>query len=240
MSMSQRVTLAQTQLQIAQSNPQMHNLHEAYRRVYEALGTKQIETLLKPPPKQPEPMDPAKENARALQMKFATAFEFQDHDAHIAAHMAFMQSRMVQINPPVYALLQAHVSDHVSFKARQEVMQQLAEDPQMMQLQQTNPEDFQIRFDNAVATAAAEITEELVRGEMAAQKKEDPLVRIKQQEIDLRAMDLQRKAQETKFKAEQDAIQEQARLDFEYDRLAQQDQQSDERLDIARDKLDQK
>jgi len=109
-----------------------------------------------------------------------------------------------------------------------------------MQLQQTNPEDFQIRFDNAVATAAAEITEELVRGEMAAQKKEDPLVRIKQQEIDLRAMDLQRKAQETKFKAEQDAIQEQARLDFEYDRLAQQDQQSDERLDIARDKLDQK
>ena len=240
MSMSQRVTLAQTQLQIAQSNPQMHNLHEAYRRVYEALGTKQIETLLKPPPKQPEPMDPAKENARALQMKFATAFEFQDHDAHIAAHMAFMQSRMVQINPPVYALLQAHVSDHVSFKARQEVMQQLAEDPQMMQLQQTNPEDFQIRFDNAIATAAAEITEELVRGEMAAQKKEDPLVRIKQQEIDLRAMDLQRKAQETKFKAEQDAIQEQARLDFEYDRLAQQDQQSDERLDIARDKLDQK
>ena len=237
MSMSQRVTLAQTQLQIAQSNPAMHNLHEAYRRVYEALGTKQIETLLKPAPKQPEPMDPAKENARALQMKFATAFEFQDHDAHIAAHMAFMQSRMVQINPPVYALLQAHVSDHVSFKARREVMEQLAEDPQMMQLQQTDPEQFQIRFDNAVATAAAEITEQLVRGEMAAQKKEDPLVRIKQQEVDLRAMDLQRKAQETQFKAEQDAIQEQARLDFEYDRLAQQDQQSDERLDVAREKL---
>ena len=232
MSMAQRVTLAQTQLQIAQSNPAMHNLHEAYRRVYE--------TLLKPAPKQPEPMDPAKENARALQMKFATAFEFQDHDAHIAAHMAFMQSRMVQINPPVYALLQAHVSDHVSFKARREVMEQLAEDPQMMQLQQTDPEQFQIRFDNAVATAAAEITEQLVRGEMAAQKKEDPLVRIKQQEVDLRAMDLQRKAQETQFKAEQDAIQEQARLDFEYDRLAQQDQQSDERLDVAREKMNKK
>ena len=240
MSMSQRVTLAQTQLQIAQSNPAMHNLHEAYRRVYEALGTKQVETLLKPAPKQPEPMDPAKENARALQMKFATAFEFQDHDAHIAAHMAFMQSRMVQINPPVYALLQAHVSDHVSFKARQEVMQQLAEDPQMMQLQQTNPEEFKIRFDNAVATAAAEITEQLVRGEMAAQRKEDPLVRIKQQEVDLRAMDLQRKAQETQFKAEQDAIKEQARLDFEYDRLAQQDQQSDERLEVAREKMNKK
>jgi hypothetical protein len=103
----------------------MHNLHEAYRRVYEALGTKQIEALLKPAPKQPEPLDPAKENARALQMRLLTAFEFQDHDAHLAAHMAFMNSRMVQINPQVYALLQSHISDHVSFKAKAEVMQMM-------------------------------------------------------------------------------------------------------------------
>jgi chaperonin GroES len=117
MSMAQRVTLAQAQLQIAQSNPEMHNLHEAYRRVYEALGTKTIDQILKPPAKQPEPLDPAKENARALQMKLLTAFEFQEHDAHLAAHMAFMQSRMVQINPQVYALLQSHISDHVSFQS---------------------------------------------------------------------------------------------------------------------------
>jgi len=241
MSMAQRVTLAQAQLQIAQSNPQMHNLHEAYRRVYEALGTKQIETLLKPPPRQPEPMDPAKENARALQMKFATAFEFQDHDAHIAAHMAFMQSRMVQINPPVYALLQAHVSDHVSFKARKEVMEQMQNDPNMVQLQQQNPEEFQIAYDNSVATAVAEITESLVRGEQAASgAKQDPLVKIKQQEVDLRAMDLQRKAEETRFKAEQERLTNDQRMEFEYDRLAQQDSQSDERLEIARDKIEKK
>ena len=241
MSMAQRVTLAQAQLQIAQSNPMMHNLHEAYRRVYEALGTKQIETLLKPPPRQPEPMDPAKENARALQMKFATAFEFQDHDAHIAAHMAFMQSRMVQINPAVYALLQAHVSDHVSFKARKEVMEQMMQDQNMLALQQQNPEQFKIAFDNAVATATAEITEQLVKGEqMQQQGKQDPLVRIKQQEVDLRAMDLQRKAEETKFKAEQEQMREAARLEFEYDRLAQQDQQSDERLEVAREKMNKK
>jgi len=241
MSMAQRVTLAQAQLQIAQSNPMMHNLHEAYRRVYEALGTKQIETLLKPPPKQPEPMDPAKENARALQMKFATAFEFQDHDAHIAAHMAFMQSRMVQINPAVYALLQAHVSDHVSFKARKEVMEQMMQDQNMLALQQQNPEQFKIAFDNAVATATAEITEQLVKGEqMQQQGKQDPLVRIKQQEVDLRAMDLQRKAEETRFKAEQEQMREAARLEFEYDRLAQQDQQSDERLEVAREKMNKK
>ena len=239
MSMAQRVTLAQTQLQIATSNPQLHNIHEAYRRVYEALGTKQIETLLKPPKKQPEPMDPAKENARALQMQLLTAFEFQDHDAHIAAHTAFMESRMVQINPAVYALLQSHVSDHISFKARKEVSEQFAQDPNLLQLQQTNPQSFQIAYDNAVATAVAEITEDLVKGEMEANKaKADPLVRIKQQEVDLRAMDMQRKADETRFKQEQENQRQANKLDLEYNRLAQQDEQSDKRLDIAERKLE--
>jgi hypothetical protein len=239
MSMAQRVTLAQTQLQIATSNPQLHNIHEAYRRVYEALGTKQIETLLKPPQKQPEPLDPAKENARALQMKLLTVFEFQDHDAHIAAHTAFMESRMVQINPQVYALLQSHVSDHISFKARKEVREQFAQDPTLVALQQNDPQSFQIAFDNSVATAVAEITTELVKGEMEANKaKSDPLVRIKQQEVDLRAMDLQRKADETKFKQDQENQRQTNKLDLEYNRLAQQDEQSDKRLDIAERKLE--
>jgi len=240
MSMAQRVTLAQTQLQIATSNPQLHNIHEAYRRVYEALGTKQIETLLKPAPKQPTPMDPAKENARALQMKLLTAFEFQDHDAHIAAHSAFMSSRMVQINPQVYALLQSHISDHISFKARKEVSEQLAQDPSVMASKQEDPQSYQIAFDNAVATRIAEITTELVRSEnQANMAKQDPLVRIKQQEIDLKAMDMQRKAEETRFKQEQENQREADKLGFQYDRLQQQDEASDKRLDIAERKLKQ-
>ena len=241
MSMAQRVTLAQTQLQIAQSNPQLHNIHEAYRRVYEALGTKQIETLLKPAPKQPEPLDPAKENARALQMRLLTAFEFQDHDAHIAAHTAFMNSRMVQINPQVYALLQSHVSDHISFKARAEINSAMMQNPEMLQLQQQDPEQFQIMYDAQVAQRASQITAELVQSEMAANaQKQDPLVRIKQQEVDLRAMDMQRKAEEVQFKQEQENQRELANLQFDYDRLSQQDRQSDERLDIARQKLEKK
>jgi len=240
MSMAQRVTLAQTQLQIAQSNPQMHNLHEAYRRVYEALGTKQIEALLKPPPKQPEPMDPAKENARSLQMQLLTAFEFQDHDAHLAAHMAFMQSRMVQINPQVYALLQSHISDHVSFKAKAEVKQMLMQNPEMAAMAQQDPQQFEIMYEAEVAKVAARITQELVQGEMQQQAgKQDPLVKIKQQEVDLRAMDLQRKAEETRFKAEQENMRQAQKLDLEYNKLQQQDEQSDERLDIARQKLQQ-
>jgi hypothetical protein len=241
MSMAQRVTLAQTQLQIASSNPQLHNIHEAYRRVYEALGTKQIETLLKPPQRQPEPMDPAKENARALQMKLLTAFEFQDHDAHIAAHTAFMESRMVQINPQVYALLQSHVSDHISFKARKEVTEQMMQDPNMVALQRNDPQSFQVGFDNAVATAVAEITSELVKSEMQANMaKNDPLVRIKQQEVDLRAMDLQRKADEARLRQDMENQRQANKLNLEYDRLAQQDEQSDKRLDIAERKLEKK
>ena len=239
MSMAQRVTLAQTQLQIAQSNPQLHNIYEAYRRVYEALGTKQIDTLMKPAPKPPQPLDPAKENARALQMQLLTAFEFQDHDAHIAAHTTFMASRMVQINPMVYANLQAHVSDHISFKAQKEVKEQFAQDPNLLSLQQTDPQQFQFAFDNAVATAVAEITESLVVGEMQAQaNKQDPLVRIKQQEVDLRAMDMQRKENEVRFKQDQENQRQANKLNLEYDRLAQQDEQSDKRLDIAERKLE--
>ena len=240
MSMAQRVTLAQAQLQIAQSNPQMHNLHEAYRRVYEALGTKTIDQILKPPPKQPEPLDPAKENARSLQMKLLTAFEFQDHDAHIAAHMAFMASRMVQINPQVYALLQSHISDHVSFKAKAQVKQMIMENPEMAQMAQQDPQQFEIMFEAEVAKVAAQITQQLVQTENASQNKEDPLIKIKQQEIDLRAMDLQRKVEETKFRADQENQRAAQRLEFDYDRLATQDQQSDERLEVAREKIDSK
>ena len=241
MSMAQRVMLAQNQLQIAQSNPQMHNLHEAYRRVYEALGTKQIEAILKPPPKQPEPLDPAKENARALQMKLLVAFEMQDHDAHIAAHMAFMATRMVQINPQVYALLQSHISDHISFKAKAEVRAVMMENPQMQQLAQADPQQFEIMFEAEVAKTAARITQELAQTEMQANaNKQDPLVKIKQQEVDLRAMDLQRKAEETRFKQDQENQRAAQRLEYDYDKLAQQDQQSDERLEVAREKMQRK
>jgi hypothetical protein len=173
-------------------------------------------------------------------MKLLTAFEFQDHDAHLAAHMAFMQTRMVQINPQVYALLQSHISDHVSFKAKNEVKEMVMQNPQMAQLGQQDPQQFEIMFEAEVAKVAARITQELAQAESASQNKEDPLIKIKQQEIDLRAMDLQRKAEETKFRADQENMRAAQRLEYEYDKLAQQDEQSDERLEVAREKIQSK
>jgi hypothetical protein len=138
----------------------------------------------------------------------------------------------------VYALLQSHISDHVSFKAKAQVKEMMMQNPQMVQLAQQDPQQFEIMFEAEVAKVAAQITQELVQTENASQNKEDPLIKIKQQEIDLRAMDLQRKADETRFRAEQENQRAAQRLEFDYDRLATQDAQSDERLEIAREKLD--
>ena len=238
-SMSQRVTLAQTQLQIAQSNPQIHNLHEAYRRVYEALGTKQIPDLLKPQPV-PTPKDPAIENMEALQMQLPQAYPDQDHDAHIAAHSAFMRTRMVQINPPVYALLQGHISQHVSFKAQMEVQAMMQQNPEMQQLMQQNPQAVQQQFNSEVARRIAQITAELAQAEMMGDQaqKQDPLVMLKQRELDLRAMDLQRKTQEAAEKMELNQDQFDEKLDFEKLKLETQDEQSDNRLEVAREKME--
>jgi hypothetical protein len=189
-SMAQRVTLAQTQLQIAQTNPQMHNVREAYRRVYEALGTKQIDNLLKPE-NPPQPKDPAIENAEALRMQIPQVFPYQNHDAHIMTHVAFMRSRMVQINPMVYALLQAHVSEHISYKARAVVALMVLDDPKLQQLKQESLEAFQAETESLIAGQVSMLTQELVSQEGA---KEDPLVMLKQRELDLKAMDMQRKA----------------------------------------------
>ena len=239
-SMAQRVTLAQTQLQIAQTNPQLHNLHEAYTRVYEALGTKQIPELLKPEVK-PVPKDPAIENAEALQMQIAQAFPDQDHDAHIAAHSAFMRTRMVQINPPVYALLQGHISQHVSFKAQKEVMAMMQQNQQMMMMAQQNPQQFQMVMDSEVAKRIAQITSELAQAEAQQDgAKQDPLIMLKQRELDLRAMDMQRRAQTDALRINNQDEQFEDRLDFDKVKLETQDEQSDERLEVAREKINLK
>ena len=239
-SMAQRVTLAQTQLQIAQTNPQLHNLHEAYTRVYEALGTKQIPELLKPEVK-PFPKDPAIENAEALQMKIAQAFPEQDHDAHIAAHSAFLRTRMVQINPPVYALLQGHISQHVSFKAQKEVMAMMQQNQQMMMMAEQNPQQFKIMMDSEVAKRIAQITSELAQAESQQDgAKQDPLIMLKQRELDLRAMDMQRRAETDALRINNQDEQFEDRLDFDKVKLETQDEQSDERLEVAREKMNLK
>jgi hypothetical protein len=218
-SMSQRVTLAQTQLQIAQTNPQIHNLYEAYRRIYTALGTKQIDELLIKPP-EPEPKDPAIENMEGLQMKLPKAFPEQDHEAHLEAHKTFMRSRMVQVNPQVYALFQGHISEHISQLATIQIMQIMREDPEMAQMEQQDPEGFNQMAASQIAKRINILTQQLVQEEGGQQQ--DPLVALKQRELDLKAMDIQMRAQREEAKLEQNQDQFEDRLDFDEEKLQTQ------------------
>jgi hypothetical protein len=236
-SMAQRVTLAQTQLQIAQSNPQMHNIYEAYRRVYESLGTKNIDMLLTMP-QLPQPTDPAKENSEALKMQLLQVFAEQDHDAHIQAHTIFMQTRMVQINPQVYALMQSHVSEHISFKATLEVQQMVLQDARLQMMAQQDPQAMQVLVNNMIAQKVVEHTAQLQQMEAQVNNQEqDPLIRLKQQEIDLRAMDLQRKAQEAQMKEQGQFTRQEAELALDIERLKSQEEAQANRLDVAKAKL---
>ena len=202
-SMAQRVTLAQTQLQLAQSNPEMHNLHEAYRRMYAALGVQNIEKVLPPPP-QPQPTDPAIENAGTLNAQKPVAFPDQDHSAHIRAHRAFMSSMLVKTNPAVMSLLQSHITEHVGFMARAMVQEEMQ--PEMDQLMQQYggqlPQEVQaqieMQMESAVAIKIAEIIEQMVaeEQEMFDQMGDDPLVQLKQQEIDIKKNEAELKAQQ--------------------------------------------
>jgi hypothetical protein len=236
-SMAQRVTLAQTQLQIAQSNPQMHNIYEAYRRVYESLGTKNIDMLLMMP-QLPQPTDPAKENSEALKMQLLQVFAEQDHDAHIQAHTIFMQTRMVQINPQVYALMQSHISEHISFKATLEVQQMVLQDARLQMMAQQDPQAIQVLVNNMIAQKVVEHTAQLQQMEAQVNnQQQDPLIRLKQQEIDLRAMDLQRKAQEAQMKEQGQFTRQEAELALDIERLKSQEEAQANRLDVAKAKL---
>jgi len=150
-----------------------------------------------------------------------------------------MQTRMVQINPQVYALMQSHISDHISFKATNEVNMQIQQDPNLMAMAQTNPQAMQVEINKMIAKRIVEITSQLQQMEaQAGMANQDPLVRLKQQEIDLRAMDLQRKANETMMKEQNEFARQEADLAFDVQKLRSQENAQEDRLEVAKDKLE--
>jgi len=211
-SMSQRVTLAQNQLQLAQSNPQIHNLYEAYRRMYLALGVKDVEQIL-PIPRGPQPQDPAIEHSVVLKGANLQAFPQQNHELHIKAHRFFMSSVLVKTNPMALLNLTSHIMQHVSLLATQVVDQALVEEAEKLRAQfgdQIPPEQIQalqmqraIKIDEEIA----KITEQMVveEAESMQDQNTDPLVLLKQQELALRQAQIEMDAQ---LKGEQQGLRE--------------------------------
>jgi hypothetical protein len=230
-SMSQRIAMAQTQLQMAQSAPQLHNLREAYRRMYVALRVSNIEQILPEPP-QPQPMDPGIENGNAMRNMPLQVFPGQDHMAHIKAHQFFMSSNLVKNNMAVLMVLQAHISDHISAMANEEIQQ--ATQAQMMQAQQQGvqmaPEEMQAiqaQSQKAIAQRIVELTQKLVEEEkqMMPDAGKDPLVNLKEEELNIRKADLIRRTQDD---------QNDQTLDLA--RLAQKDQVDKEKIEVSRER----
>ena len=211
-SMSQRVTLAQNQLQLAQSNPQMHNLREAYRRMYIALGIKDIEQILPVPP-QPQPQDPAMEHSVVLRGAPLQAFPQQNHELHIKAHRAFMSSVLVKANPMAVMNLVSHVMQHTSLLATQVVDQAMVEEAEKLRQQfgdQVPPEALQaLQMQRAtkIDEEIVKITEQMVMEEQESMQDQnmDPLVLLKQQELALKQSEMEMQAQ---LKGENQALKE--------------------------------
>ena len=236
-STSQRMALAQTQLQLAQSNPGIHNLYEAYRRMYEAVGVQNIEAIL-PPPQPPQPTDPAIENARAIAGQNIQAFQEQDHDAHMASHISFMKTPVVASSPQIFALLLAHLCEHIAFKARGVAMMEAMTMAQ--QAQQAGQPEPMVDGEAKVAQYISQYTEEVLALFAPPQKGPDPLVALREKELNIQAMDMQRKAMEFDARMQFEENREDGRQDIAKDRIQSAEDIAQLRAQVNRERFENK
>ncbi len=224
-SQTQRIQIAQTELQMAMSNPDLHNIYHAYRHMYEALGVKDVDILL-PPPAPMQPMDPASENIMALAGKKFKAFPKQDHQAHMKAHLQFMGTTMARNNPKCLMKLQTNCMEHINLMAAEQIeiefaeeiaqmkqmeqqmqamMQQMGpqaqQDPQFMQMQQQG-QQAQVGMEARKSQLVAEFMVDYAEAEREVlnQIENDPLLKLKDREIDLQAREEMRKEEEGEAK----------------------------------------
>ena len=237
-SQTQRISMAQSQLQLAQSNPQVHDLYQAYRSMYEALGVKNINAIL-PPPVQPQPIDPSLEEIAAMAGKPFQAFPGQDHKAHIDSHLSFMQSNMVQNSPAVMGALQKNILERISLMAQEQVQlefqEELMQAQQMQQMLQANPNNQELinqanMLTNKINARKAILIAEMTKDYMMEEQKilteygGDPLLKLKSRELDIKA-----RADEAK------RAYDEGRISLDTMRAMQNQQQFDEKMEQNED-----
>jgi hypothetical protein len=235
-SVAQRITMAQTQLQMAQSAPQMHNMYEAYRRMYEAIGVRDIDGLLNSQ-NIDKPKDPASENSQALDGSPLKAFAGQQHDAHMMSHILFALSPMVASMPNVATSMLKHVFDHIRLKAEEFV------EAELYKHYGTDPERMvsALQREAMVALKVAEFQQQVKQLQEqlsgASQQQPDPLVELKKQELAQNAQRDQANAQIAQQKLQLDQQSEQHDMQSEAARLQQQQQIAANRDQLALMKL---
>jgi virulence-associated protein VagC len=228
-TMSQKVVQYQAALQLAAGAPQIYDLPLLHRQMLEVLGIRNVDKLI-PTTENQKPKDPISENMNALNGKPLKAFIYQDQDAHITAHMSFLQdpmtAQMIGQNPlgnQIVAALQSHIAEHYGFKYRQMIEQKLG--APLPEPDEQMPEDYELAISRLVAQAAQQLTTQnqaQAAQQQAQQQAQDPIIQMQMQELQLKAQDLQRKSQ----KDQTDASLKQAQLLVETERIAAQERQS--------------
>ena len=228
-SQAQRIALAQTKMQLAGAAPELHNMHEVYRDMYEAIGVTDVDRLMKKvPDEEPRPLDPASENINAMDMVELNAFQGQNHQAHIMAHLVFASSPMTASMPPVAMSIQKHVMEHVKLQAEEQAM---------MQLQQAGPmpaEQQEMQLQALIAQGVAQGLQQVKQ--MSAQvsgQGPDPLIKLKEQELQIKSQAEQADAQLDQAKLQLDAQNQQMRGEQFEKRLASQEAMTAARIDSA-------
>jgi len=236
-SMAQRITLAQTELQLAQSAPQMHDMYEAYRRMYEAIGVKDIDSLLMPQ-HQDRPKDPMEENSLSLDGMRLKAFAGQQHDAHIMNHLMFTMSPMIQGLPQTAINLMKHVLEHIRLKAEEtveaELFMQYGTDPDKMV--------SMLQREAMVALKEAQFYQELrqLQNQLSGgEGQEDPLIKLKEQELQLVSQRDQTKAQESQARLQLDAQKAQKEIEMQQARISSQEKIADQRTTVAMQRVNE-
>jgi len=233
-SQAQRIALAQTKLQLAGAAPEMHNMYEVYRDMYDALGVRDVDRIMRRiPDDEPTPKDPAQENIDAMDMIPLKAFEGQEHQAHIMAHMVFGSTPMVGGMPAIAMALQKHIMEHVRIAAREKAAVQFIQSRQAAGGQAAT-EDEMLQIEGLTAQFVAEGMQ-MVK-EMSAQvsgQGPDPLVQLKEQELQIKAQAEQADAQNDQAKLQLDAQNQQLRADQFQQRLAAQERQTQARIQSA-------
>ena len=205
-SQTQRISIAQTELQLAQSNPQIHNLYAAYRNMYEAIGVKNIDLILKKP-QPPQPKDPSLEHIDSLSSIPFQAFKGQDHRAHITAHMNFMSTNIAKNNPVINGSLQKNIFEHISLMALEQVEMEFAQEIMQLQSMQQNPQAMQnpqmqqmvmqlnMKIESRKAVLIAEMMDEFLQEEKKINGDfgNDPIAKLKARELDIRAQENSRR-----------------------------------------------
>ena len=234
-SQSQRIVLAQTKLQLATQAPELHNLPEVFRDMYEALGVTDVDRIMKQvPPNQPSPVDPAQENIDVLDMIPLHAFEGPNHMAHITAHLVFGMSPMVSGNPAHSASLQKHILEHIQIESKEKAAVAYLQQVQQKGGQAASESDM-LEVESLAAQFMAEGLQQAqqLSRQLSGAGQPDPLVQLKEKELQIREQDNQADQQLDQAKVQLDAQKAQSRNEQFDRRLASQEATSQARIDSS-------